>query len=364
MSDFFEIDFLDVETDKSGDAIAIRYEINGVQRIHVVDGGFTETGESMVKHIKKYYGNPDHIDHVVATHGDQDHCCGLRTVLESFEVGTLWMNRPWMYAEELLDRFANYTSAECLASALRKAYPNLAELEEIAEERGIPINEAFQGTNIGEFTVLGPTKDSFLNFVVESDKTPESVQEGAMSYTQKARVLLLTAARSVTKLIKSTWGEEVFPAEDTNPDNNMSIVQYANLCGKRIVLTADAGRATLSEAADYAPKVGLFLPGVDRIQVPHHASRHNVSTEVLNEWLGPILASQLPRGQEKFVSIASTAKKDPDHPRKSVVRAFIHRGGSVVATEGRTIRTSYNAPDREGWTSVEPDAYPNEQEEE
>ena len=40
MSDFYEIDFLDVETAKSGDAIALRYGINGVTQVHVVDADF------------------------------------------------------------------------------------------------------------------------------------------------------------------------------------------------------------------------------------------------------------------------------------------------------------------------------------
>ncbi len=40
MSDYIEIDFLGVETKKSGDAIAMRYEINGSTYIHVVDGGY------------------------------------------------------------------------------------------------------------------------------------------------------------------------------------------------------------------------------------------------------------------------------------------------------------------------------------
>lgn len=40
MSDFFEIDFLDVESKKSGDAIAMRYRINGITTIHVTDGGY------------------------------------------------------------------------------------------------------------------------------------------------------------------------------------------------------------------------------------------------------------------------------------------------------------------------------------
>jgi len=39
MTDFFEIDFLDVESKKSGDAVPMRYSINGIQRIHIRDGG-------------------------------------------------------------------------------------------------------------------------------------------------------------------------------------------------------------------------------------------------------------------------------------------------------------------------------------
>ena len=102
MSDFFEIDFLDVETNKSGDAIALRYEVGGRSYIHVVDGGFQDTGNKLAEHIKKFYGAPKRIQHVVATHPDGDRAGGLRNVLEEFDVGALWMLRPWLYTDELL----------------------------------------------------------------------------------------------------------------------------------------------------------------------------------------------------------------------------------------------------------------------
>lgn len=38
MNDFFEIDFLEVGTARSGDAITIRYQIDGVTMVQVVDG--------------------------------------------------------------------------------------------------------------------------------------------------------------------------------------------------------------------------------------------------------------------------------------------------------------------------------------
>lgn len=36
MADYFEIDFLGVETAKSGDAITLRYSVNGNAGVHVV----------------------------------------------------------------------------------------------------------------------------------------------------------------------------------------------------------------------------------------------------------------------------------------------------------------------------------------
>ena len=67
----------------------------------------------------------------------------------------------------------------------------------------------------------------------------------------------------------------------------------------------------------------------------------------------------MPQGEKRAISaIASTAKKgEPKHPRKAVMNAFTHRGASAVATRGRTICYSHYAPGRERWTSVTPDDY-------
>ena len=145
MTDSYDIDFLAVETKKSGDAIAMRYTVNGYQCIHVTDGGYIETGERLVEHINTHYGRPDLIHHVVITHPDGDHANGLRIVLENFTIGTLWILRPWEYAEQLIHRFETYSSVDRLRARLRALYPNLAELEEIALERGIQMQEPFQG---------------------------------------------------------------------------------------------------------------------------------------------------------------------------------------------------------------------------
>jgi beta-lactamase superfamily II metal-dependent hydrolase len=359
-TDFYEIDFLPVGTTKSGDAICLRYEINGQTYIHVVDGGYEENGNDVLSHLSDHYGSTK-IDHVVATHPDGDHAVGLRTVLEEAGVGMLWMNRPWAHAEELLPYFAKYTNAENLAKALKDVFPNLVKLEEIATDRGIPISDAFQGARIGAFTVLAPSRTAFFNYIADDDRTPKVASEAATHGGIFGGAVRIVAEG--LRMIMAAWGSEKFPADDTSPRNNMSIVQLANFSGEHVLLTADAGRAALDEAANYAPLIGLPLPAneIRLMQVPHHGSRHNVSTETLNRWLGKV-------GEEhqemRSTAIVSAGKDDLDHPRQVVVRAFIHRGATVNETKGKTLCFSGGAaPGRAGWVSSTPLTYPTGYEE-
>ena len=357
MADFFEVDFLDVEAKSSGDAICLRYEVGGRQYIHVVDGGYQATGEAVVKHINTFYGSPTRIDHVVATHNDGDHAVGLQTVLETYEIGALWMLRPWVYAQHLLPRFMNYTNADNLRRALRSAYGNLAALEDIAIRKGIPINAPYQGSVIGAFRVMAPTQARFFDLVVDSDKTPAAADAGLLSGLGRA---FTDAAKQVAAVVKAIWGAEYFPAGETSNENEMSVVQFATLNGTKILLTGDTGRAGLREVIAYAPTAGLALPGIDRFQVPHHGGRHNVSSELLDQLLGPKLASK--PASPLFTGYVSAAKADEDHPRKSVVRAIYHRGGNVHTTENAGVRHYGGIAPNRGWRAAIPVAYPEEQE--
>ncbi|MEM9819104.1 MAG: MBL fold metallo-hydrolase [Cyanobacteria bacterium P01_D01_bin.6] len=355
MLDFFEIDFLDIDSNKSGDAIAIRYQIDNKIYIHLVDGGFLDTGNKIIEHVNNYYSNPEFIDYVVVTHPDGDHANGLRKILEEFEVGQLWMLRPWLYVDELIDRFSRFRSKDNLARRLKEIYPNIEALEKIAQDNDIAIFEPFQGERIGGFTVIAPTKERYLDLIVESEKTPESSTQSIKS----SRKIFMG---QVVSFMRSLWGQETFSSQETSAENNMSVIQFARLNDFDILLTGDAGRDALLEAADYAPQIGLELPGVDYFQIPHHGSRRNVSTEVLDRWLGERLHSQPRDDEETFIGIVSAAKEDEDHPRKAVVRAVIHRGAKVISTEGIDVRIGKDAPEREGWVSATPLPYPTEQE--
>lgn len=362
MMDYFEIDFLKMESKKSGDAIGIRYSVNGVPTIQLVDGGFQNFSDHFIDHIETHYGNPKFIDRVVVTHPDGDHAGGLRNILEHFNVGELWMLRPWLYSNELLPRFLRFQNENNLSDRLKEIYPNIAALEEIAIRKGIPIYEPFQGANIGAFHVMAPSKGRYLNCVVESDKSPEAKKVEAEQNVENLLKGLLEIAENVVRSIAAAWGFEQFSDQETSSENEMSVIQYSNMLEKKILLTGDAGRSALSEAILYAPAIGLELPGLTLLQVPHHGSRRNLSSEILDSLLGEKLLFQPGKGAGTFSAIISASKEDADHPRKTVVRALIHRGANVLTTEEATICHQERGPNR-GWGSAVPIDYPEETEE-
>lgn len=357
MTKFFEIDFLEAGEKSSGDAITLRYrDDDDVDYIHVVDGGYIDDGDKIVKHIRKHYDNANFIDHIVLTHPDGDHAAGLKKVLEEFEVGMLWMNRPWTHIQTLLPLFDYEYTEEGLIRRLKKDFPHTAELEKIAEEQDIGINDVFQGDQIGEFTVLAPSLDRYIDLIVDSEKTPEAERQAAIAETFFERAV------AFVKSIAANWGEENLKGESegTSRENETSVTQYVELCGQKILLTGDAGVEALDEAYDYAVQRGIDLPGIDKFDVPHHGSRRNVSSDVLDKWLGLKLAEE--PETPHFTAIVSANRNDKDHPRNATVRALVHRGAGVYKTNGAICSHGGDAPDR-GWASATSLEYPTDMEE-
>lgn len=353
MSDMsFEIDFLPVESgQKSGDAIAVRYGQPGAYYYHVVDGGTVEAAKGLIEHINNFYGAPTRLDHVVCTHTDSDHSSGLREIIKAFEVGTIWMNRPWLYAAELVNSFKHGWTVDGLRKALREAYPITAEIEDLANEKGIPIKEAFQGAWIGPFLVTSPSRSFYLSMVPHFSCTPEpsDTRADGTGIFNKLKEVLGEARNFVAETLNS----EYLPGGVTSASNESSVVQYAKLGDKTVLLTGDAGIDALNETITYLTQQNIPLRQFAMMQIPHHGSRRNVSTEVLNKLIGPPLSFIA----NNYCAIVSSSKKDEDHPRRRVVNAFTRRGFGVNKTEGQTI--CYGQYHGRGWGAapIEPFYY-------
>lgn len=345
----FEIEFLSVGN-SNGDAICVRHGSPATgYMIYVVDGGYAATGQTIIDHVEQNYGYPRQIDHVVLSHADNDHVSGLLDVVRHFDVGTLWMNRPWRYSTEILDAFHGNYSADGLARAIRDAYPLLAELEEIAIAKRIPVREAFAYQQIGAFTVLAPTRARYLELIPQFDRTPTSYLRPEKGFWGR----LIEAAKELNWFFE-TWTDEKLqerPAP-TSPSNESCIVQIANFEGRLALLTADAGPVALNEAAETARNLGLLHPPAF-VQVPHHGSRRNVTPSTLNTWLGPPVEEN--SGIIRGTAFCSVGDNKPQYPRKRVSNAFVRRGYLVFKQQGpgAYIRNAYDI-DRAGLNDLNP----------
>ena len=339
-----EIDFLAVgEKSKSGDAIAMRfgnYSNNkwNNQTIVVVDGGNSDSGTALVKHIRTVY-NSSKIDRVILTHPDGDHASGLREVVEEMKVGKIWMHRPWNHWKELHEFCHDgRITTDSFEERLRRAYDFADQIENIAQKRKIEIVAPKQGLSFTQndeklITVLGPGKDYYLSLIQESDKTPRMEGQSAQ------RTFSSTKIRTFEDMNFET---ENLPAESesTSAENNMSLVLYLTIAGKKILLTGDSGCDGLYKAIYYAKSKNIDLKALDVLQVPHHGSRHNISQGILQEIHAP----------QAMISCAKNG--EPSHPSSVVTNALIRRNISVYSTKGQNKLYSFGAsPNRAGYTT-------------
>lgn len=354
----YEVDILGVgQESKSGDAITIRwgnlFGSRQEQRVVIIDGGFRESGQDVVNHVKRYYGT-ESIDAVISTHPDQDHVNGLDIVLDQLFVGQLWIHKPWEHNHGLASRFVDgRVTDSSLGKRLRESLEAASDLVTKATKCGIPVVEPFSGKtlyNENQLCVLGPTQAYYESLIPEFDGMPEA--------KATLRSLLLDGFTTMSGAIRkffSTWGVDALDDEDTtSAKNNSSVIAQLVVDGRRLVFTGDAGVTALAHAADQLAFASHYAD-LRFIQIPHHGSRRNVGPTVLNRLIGEPVA----QGQTRSVTaIASTAKKgEPKHPRKAVLNAFTHRGVKAQATRGRTICLAHNAPNRAGWSPVPEEPY-------
>lgn len=320
------VDFLPVG-DSNGDAIIVKYGQGDNFSLQIVDGGYAEVGRDMIQHIETYYGKDVVIADMVVSHADNDHAVGLIPVFERFKVNALWMNRPWLYAQQVIDHFHGNWSIDGWIKTVRESHGYLVELENLARARGMEPREAFQGAQIGPFHVLAPTRERYISLIPDLDKTPPPYKsDGVLS-------LLFDTARSVLDRIKESIDIETLDANPpvTSASNETSIVQLGFYDGKKILLTADVGPVGLMEAAKYAASLG-FLNAPDVMQIPHQGSRRNVTPAVLDAWLGEPNGGDPRRG----TALVMVGKNKTEHPRKKVKNAFIRRGYPVFAGRSAT----------------------------
>lgn len=346
----YEIDFIGVPDADSADAICFRWKKNnGNIGIGVYDGGTKKYAEALCNLINEYYfprveRKADKIiDFVICSHSDQDHCDGLKFVLNNFNVQKLYLNIPWKHINELLmyKKYAQ-TTEKSLTDELKETYNYVAELEQIAINNEIPIFSCYQGKVIeNSFFVLAPTKSQYLDNIVNSDKEKLLESKESVFY-----------ASQTDEFQYESWENEKLPdTNETSYENESSVILLGLDEEKSFLLTGDAGIKDLTSALNFSVENKVSLRKLVYLyQLPHHGGGKNINPYVLNRLVGPI------QPKNQFISkigIASAGTKG-HHPYKIALNAFTRRGVSVYVTKGSNLHYSNcNFSERNNYHSVQ-----------
>jgi hypothetical protein len=235
------------------------------------------------------------------------------------------------------------------------------DLEVIARRRGVPMEEPFAGKAIGPFQVLSPSDDWYVHTLVPAfEKSPDVTTNRPLGPLPASTGIIGALALAPTALgrglVENWFFETLRDDVTTTAENESSVVLYGNFGGHGVLLTGDAGVHALHRAAAIAECSGTDLRGTLRfVQIPHHGSRHNVSTAALDRLLGPRQGfTGLPPDR---VAYASAGKNSKSHPRQAVMNAFWRRGFQPFSTRGTALRYSYQMPPRPGWGPATPMAF-------
>lgn len=342
----YEVDFMPVDAgEHSGDAIAMRFgNLSGPrneQAVIIIDGGYKDSGELLVKHINDHY-NTNEVDLVVLTHPDRDHASGLLIVLDQMKVGALLMHKPWDHAEDIKHLFTDgRLSTTGLESRIEKSLRSAKELEALAIKKGVPIEEPFQGMAKSIMHVLGPSQSFYEDMLAGFRPLPNPNKEVGLLASLK------TATKEAINWIQDYVDIDILNNDDdtTSPENNTSTIILFDTGKHKLLFTGDAGKTALLEVIEYTDSIGIPLDNLHFLDVPHHGSKRNLSSKILKRI----------RADTAFVS---ASKDSPKHPAKKITNALKKHGSSVFVTRGEAL-LHHNEGNARGWGPATPEPFHN-----
>lgn len=132
------VHFLDVG---QGDCILV--QLAG-QRAMLVDGGGKDHGRQVVRYIEDL--GIDSIDYMIATHPHEDHIGGLVNVLQSFDVGKIYMPKA-VHTSDTFTRFVNEAIAKGHRFYRARAGTVIIDEQDLRVECLAPVRDSYDNLN-------------------------------------------------------------------------------------------------------------------------------------------------------------------------------------------------------------------------
>ncbi|MDX6233775.1 MAG: hypothetical protein QOH68_2847 [Nocardioidaceae bacterium] len=350
-----EIDFFPVgDGGRSGDAIAMRLQgpYDARPRVIVVDAGYTDDGEAIVRHVQDVY-ETDIVDLAIGTHSDSDHINGLKPVLNGLRVQELAIHRPWLYTSEMSQAAAKVRLSKALGATLEGKFERslaaVSDVTGLAEEMGVAIVDPFAGFTRfhGAVTVLGPSKEYYCSLLPSFRSAPASLSAGGGGVTTVLRKALESAKETMFDVFENATIETLTNGGSTAAENAASVITLVTYGIERVLLTGDSSIEALEQAANFGVLDYATTP-LSLFQAPHHGSKHNLGPDVLNRLLGP-------KGSSGGCGLASAAAGSDKHPSRRVTNAISRRTNGTWVTRDRLLTLSRNSG--RGFSPADPEPF-------
>lgn len=313
----YELTIIDV---KDADAIVINYHDGNRWWTAVVDAGNVGDANKVKVYVKHKENNKYIIDYAFCTHPDKDHKGGFFDLLtdSQVEISNFYIRRPDTLMQKDVRRLWHKTGElEAIAKAVYN-HPTDATRNLIDEARRHSfLVELILGQDVigMPLMVIGPRQKFFQDACYQMALSFSELEDetNANNYAED-ELPTEEEAKSVMDEVK-----------EESPTNKSSLILLFHPNDHNFLLAGDACSATLKDAVEDYPQ---NIPGCV-LKVPHHGSKHNLTTEVI-EMLKPSSAVISAKGSKK-------------HPNRAVVH-FLSKHCNVYSTSKSGTLTYQSAP--------------------
>ena len=290
------------------DALVINYHDGLRMWTAVVDAGNVGDGSKVKSYVKHIENGKYVIDYAFCTHPDKDHKGGFFDLLtdRSVSITNFYIRRPDLVVANDFRRLF-YSTGQLEASAKATYNHPTDACRNLIDEASSysKLVEPSMGTDVPgmPLMMIGPTPGFFENACYEMSLNFAELEDEAF-FERYAEDELPSDedAKSVMDEVK-----------EESSTNKSSLILLFHPSGCNYLLAGDTCSAALKDAVQAYPDL---IPGCT-LKVPHHGSKHNLTTEVI-DMIRPSSAVISAKGSKK-------------HPNSAVVH-FLSKYCDVYST--------------------------------
>jgi beta-lactamase superfamily II metal-dependent hydrolase len=271
---------------RKGDSLWIEYGDPAQPHRALIDGGTSGTYQNLRAKVAGLPAKERRLEVLVITHVDDDHIAGILGLLDDTELGLeirdLWFNGYRHLPKAPLESLGPVQGEKLTSQILRNGISWNNDFDGLAvalDDDGLPITKALPGSM--SITVLSPGRAELATL---KPVWAAAVRAAGLDPAEPQPEEVEAAPRGLERLGVVPLPEvEILAAkafeQDTSEANASTISLLLEYDDRRVLLTGDAHPTVLLAALEHLSSDEPLA--VDALQVPHHGSEHNVSSELL-----------------------------------------------------------------------------------